>query len=328
MNNIQDILRQCCIPTIVAPPVSHRYDAGDVRFGDCIVHTADDGVTPDIILLGVPQDIGVERNSGRTGAHAAPDAIRTWLFKLAAAKGTEQFNNTTRILDAGNIITEGRTLEEIHEAQYHAVRGFLESGARVLVFGGGHDIAYPNGMALGAVSPSIGIINFDAHLDVRPLRDGLRHSGTPFRQLLESTDIHIHHGSFIEFGIQPFTASAHHCRYVLDSYHSVVMLDDIRSAGFEKSLNIAWERAAQADAVYCTFDLDSIASAFAPGVSAPAADGFTPSEILRAARHIASHRNTRLIDIAELNPRFDPDGRTAKIAATIAAHVIWETGKE
>ena len=33
--------------------------------------------------------------------------------------------------------------------------------------------------------PQIGVINIDAHLDVRPLKDGLAHSGSPFRQLLE-----------------------------------------------------------------------------------------------------------------------------------------------
>lgn len=34
-------------------------------------------------------------------------------------------------------------------------------------------------------SAQIGVINIDAHLDVRPLKDGLAHSGSPFRQLLE-----------------------------------------------------------------------------------------------------------------------------------------------
>ena len=31
----------------------------------------------------------------------------------------------------------------------------------------------------------LGVINLDAHLDVRPQKAGLEHSGSPFRQLLE-----------------------------------------------------------------------------------------------------------------------------------------------
>lgn len=32
---------------------------------------------------------------------------------------------------------------------------------------------------------SVGVVNIDAHLDVRPLKDGKVHSGSPFRLLLE-----------------------------------------------------------------------------------------------------------------------------------------------
>lgn len=31
----------------------------------------------------------------------------------------------------------------------------------------------------------VGIVNIDAHLDVRPLKENRTHSGSPFRQLLE-----------------------------------------------------------------------------------------------------------------------------------------------
>lgn len=30
-----------------------------------------------------------------------------------------------------------------------------------------------------------GVINLDQHFDVRPLKDGKAHSGSPFRQMLE-----------------------------------------------------------------------------------------------------------------------------------------------
>lgn len=39
----------------------------------------------------------------------------------------------------------------------------------------------------------IGVINIDAHFDVRPLLDGKKaHSGSPFRQLLEDGEFHFY----------------------------------------------------------------------------------------------------------------------------------------
>ncbi len=34
----------------------------------------------------------------------------------------------------------------------------------------------------------LAVINIDAHFDVRPLKNGLAHSGSPFRLMLEDND--------------------------------------------------------------------------------------------------------------------------------------------
>lgn len=62
-------------------------------------------------------------------------------------------------------------------------------GSVPFVIGGGNDQSYPNVSALMAAccqgSSSIGVVNVDAHLDVRPLKQGKVHSGSPFRLMLE-----------------------------------------------------------------------------------------------------------------------------------------------
>lgn len=57
----------------------------------------------------------------------------------------------------------------------------------LLSIGGSNDQSYPNVKSLLETYPSsrVGVINIDAHLDVRPLKDGKAHSGSPFRQMLE-----------------------------------------------------------------------------------------------------------------------------------------------
>jgi formiminoglutamase len=52
--------------------------------------------------------------------------------------------------------------------------------------GGSNDQSYQNIRALMELNPDkkFGVINIDQHFDVRPLKDGKAHSGSPFRQML------------------------------------------------------------------------------------------------------------------------------------------------
>ena len=76
------------------------------------------------------------------------------------------------------------------------------------------------------------------------------------------------------------------------------------------------------DSIYLSLDLDVINQAFAPGVSAPAALGWTPAETLEILQCVISSRTVVCIDIAELNPAFDVDGRTARLAAGLIYEMV------
>lgn len=309
-------------------------DKDDVRFSDVIITDVEsylrkhDSSSPSIAILGVPQSVGVERNGGRTGAENAPSEIRKRLGLLTTSYGSTILDSSRfTIIDVGDIDCDGCSLEEIHERQFLVVQELLSVVDLVIVIGGGHDIAYPNGVALGTVSETIGVVNIDAHLDVRPLNQFGTHSGSPFRQLLNDSRAVIPSNTFIEFGIQPFTASKHHIDYVKSLGQEVYLLDEIRTKGFSNSINEVWEKIRKAQHQYCSIDIDGIASAFAPGVSAPAVDGFTPQEVIQIARLAGSTSTCRLVDFVECNPNYDSDGRTAKLVATLIAHVIFSRSK-
>lgn len=53
----------------------------------------------------------------------------------------------------------------------------------------------------------IAVINLDAHFDVRPLKDGKAHSGSPFRQMLLHELFHKNKSIFIEFACKGATCS-------------------------------------------------------------------------------------------------------------------------
>jgi formiminoglutamase len=63
-------------------------------------------------------------------------------------------------------------------------------------------------------------------------------------------------------------------------------------------------------------------AAVAPGVSAPAGLG-VPLEVIHAVcRQVAESGKLAVFDVVELNPRFDADGRTARVAARLVDTVV------
>ena len=83
---------------------------------------------------------------------------------------------------------------------------------------------------------------------------------------------------------------------------------------------------AEADHVHLSIDLDGLPASVAPGVSAPAAVGVSLAHYRAMARAAAASGKLRLVDVAELNPEFDVDGRTAKVAARLISDITGVAG--
>lgn len=300
------------------------YAPDDLRVGHLLAESSADSRKQAVVLLGSPQDAGVRRNGGRPGAAAAPEAIRRALCKFTPFAGDKSIADSIALSDAGDMIVEGIDLEEIHERQQLVVAYLLSQGCIPIVLGGGHDIAWPDSAGFGAVHPEFGVINIDPHTDVRPLVAGLAHSGSPFRQMLESEHINVPAGAFVEFGTQQFAVAQSHVRYLEDRGMHVVWYHDIRQAGFIPAFEASLARASDNSRrpIYVSFDMDSVRSADAPGVSATAPIGFSADNICRAAWMCGSLPFVEMIDLAEVNPSYDVDGRTAKLAAMLIMHFL------
>ncbi|MBS1912368.1 MAG: formimidoylglutamase [Bacteroidetes bacterium] len=304
-------------PTLVpADPALYfsRNDPADPRMGDIIVR--DHSRIPDTVravLIGVPQDIGVARNRGRVGAAAAPAAVRAMLTRLtpydmlAARPIPAGF-----LADAGDIRCDGE-LEDIHERLREVVRAVRAAGCVPIVVGGGHDITYAAAAGVYDADGASGIINLDAHLDVRPPVPA-RNSGTSFRMLIDEGMVVP--GNVVEFGIQSFANAEVHVRWLNAHGGRIITLDEVRARGFGTSLATAYLIAGSGERhVYATLDMDAVRSADAPGVSATMPDGFSAQEFLGAARLLGRRPATVAMDIAEVNPTYDRDNITAKLAA-------------
>lgn len=281
---------------------------GDVRIGH-LLGRADD---PLCVLVGFPVDEGVRRNGGRPGAAAGPDALRSQLYRMTPDPRSGHFTALLRrTRDLGNLNPTGN-LEEDQDRLGRVLAPYLASGVVPIVWGGGHETAY--GHFLGYVRAEMRpeILNLDAHPDVRPLRDGLGHSGSPFRQAIEHPS-----GACRRYtvaGLQPHAVSSDHLQFLERNGAGVHWADGLSGSAVDALVKRL------AGPAMASIDLDVLQQAWAPGVSAPGAAGSGPDLIGRAARALGSRPAVTSIDVVELNPRHDENGDTARLAAWI----VWK----
>lgn len=268
------------------------------------------GLDSGFSLLGYACDEGVSRNKGKIGAISGPEAFRKALANLAA-------HDLPAIHDLGNITCKDEKLEATQEQFSNAVSEALQAKQKLIAIGGGHDIAYGHfggiRKALGKEA-KIGIINFDAHFDLREVSEQPS-SGTPFWQIAQQeTDF-----NYCCVGIQQSANTKKLFRTAEENGVSVILRNDIGEQRAEKLLK---DFIGSIDFLYLTIDLDGFDMSLCPGVSAPTANGFSYQEVLPYLHMIMTSEKLISADIAELNPTYDQRQQTAKIAASLAYEIM------
>ncbi|MBU3006183.1 formimidoylglutamase [Paraglaciecola arctica] len=271
-------------------------------------------------LLGFECDLGVAANKGRIGAAQGPDVIRKALANLA-------WHAKCDLFDLGNIAAT----TALKESQHHyaqCIAQNLNKHSMVIGLGGGHEIAWGSYQGLVEhlgrdTNKKIGIVNFDAHFDLRNPAQ-VTSSGTPFRQIAEYCQTQNQPFHYACLGIaEPANTSAlfnyaeqTHTRYLLD-----------RHCNIEAAKQLLEPMLLEVDELYVTLCLDAFPASVAPGVSAPSALGISLEFVVNMLHWIAHCETTfnfkwRLADIAEMNPIYDVDNATAKVAARLAYEIV------
>ena len=298
-------------------------DADDPRLANHIQPVTDESLADaQVVLLGIPTDEGIRRNGGRIGASKAPAAIRECLGKLTPYAGP-QFKHhidSLRIVDLGDIAAGN--LEAMHDAAAATTEDLVRSGKIVIALGGGHDITYPlvKGFRQAIRGNEFGLINIDAHLDVRPKKEGKHHSGSSFRLLLEEGIVTPRR--FSEIGVQSFAVSQAHFDWLLQQGSRILTFEDATTAHLPNAFEECEFATTLGDPeipVYLSFDVDCIRASDAPGVSAPAPIGFLAEEAYELAVAAGLSKHVRMLDIVEVSPPHDIDGRTSRLVARMIA---------
>ncbi len=276
-----------------------------------------------IVLLGFSSDEGVKRDLGRFGAADGPSYLIHTLKKFPWS-----FPQKISLWDAGSICFPDNRLEEGEKLLEEIVAALRAQGAFVIVIGGGHELSWGHfqGIVKSLFSPeeklSIDVLHLGAHFNLKPLFPHQQvSSGNSLHQIYEYSQKKRIESRYAYLGIQSHSNTFESFKYA-DSIKAYAALADEMINQPEKIHQALEDWLALSKKIYLTLSLDVFAAAFAPGVSAPQALGMSPHQLLPFFRQVLASGKVAGFDIAELNPIYDQDGHTARLAVSLLLEVL------
>lgn len=275
------------------------------------------------VLLGVVCDRGVGLKGGRMGAVEGPGQFRDQFWRLFATATIERGS----LLDAGDLVSAERT-NETH-SRLGEVLDVLHSrfpAARMVVVGGGHDHAYGEVLGLSRWlkssdgKNSVGVLCVDSQVHVQR-HEGEAHAGTAWRRLLLEPAARLDGEGLVLWGVQRAANAEGLLSFAAAQGVRMVHRHDIdadESKASDQLVATLRSLAAAHGGLSLSVDMGAFAQHVAPGVGDPIPVGVPVGPVLAAAAALGRLQQPTQLGIYELNPRYDRDGATARLAARIA----------
>jgi formimidoylglutamase len=230
-----------------------------------------------------------------------------------------------QVQDFGDVKLSGTDVNLNHQNAASAITQVLnsESDSALVVVGGGHDHGYSHLLGIRNALPAdkkMGCLNIDAHFDLRRPNPEPS-SGSPFYLAIESGILLPEH--FVEFGIQDSANGPELWAYAESKNILTYMFRELREDPVKRFEEALLHLETRVDEIVISLDLDALRQSDAPGVSAPSSEGFFTQDIFQMMDAAARHPKVRSLGIFELNPAFDRDDQTARVAAQ-AAWRFWK----
>lgn len=309
----------------------HIKPAGKAQFKDRYTTKAAELLTPweegkkgDIAIIGAPLS---KPSISHSGASFAPDAIRRCLNSFTTyniERGTDLADDKKAIIDFGDISMHPTSIEESHKRIYESTKAAASTNAApfTIILGGDHSITTSTVKAIKETKGTVGIIQFDAHHDLRNTEDGGPTNGTPFRRLLEGGHIQGEH--LIQIGIRNYANAKAYHDYALEQGVTVYTMKDVRQQdSIAKLIQDALHQLQdKVDTIYLSVDMDVLDQAYAPGCPAIGPGGMHPDMLTEAVQTALEHPKVHTMDIVEIDPTLDIRDMTSRIASLLILETL------
>lgn len=275
----------------------------------------EDGNTAEFGIAGAPFS---KSSISHSGASFAPSAIRSALQSYTTFSGHTGIDFSESIIDFGDINLDPTDIIGNQNRVYEGLSDIYQTDAAEfwMVLGGDHAISHSSIKAFSEKHPSVGVIQFDAHHDLRNVADGGPTNGTPFRRLIE--DGVLAGENLIQIGIRDFTNAKAYDDYAKEKGVIVYTMQDLFRESIEKIMEREMKRLSdKVDVIYLSVDMDVLDQAFAPGCPAIGPGGMDSRELLAGVHLAAQHAKVKAMDIVEIDPTIDIRNMTSRVAANV-----------
>ncbi|MDB5819972.1 MAG: Arginase/agmatinase/formiminoglutamase [Rhizobacter sp.] len=275
-------------------------------------------------LIGVPYD--GQSTLGYPGSRYAPERVRMcagWINmriedgRIFCLESNEELVvGDDLMVDRGDVDVSPHDVEATFAATREAVRASIASGRAPIVIGGDDCLVYPVAHGVHEALPGrIGIIHFDAHLDLMDdsARQGRYSQSSGMRRAVELE--RISPSDCIQVCERHFNFPASG-RFKRDNDLVHLSAREVLRLGPQATVDRILERVRHADHLYLSFDIDAIDPAHAPGAGAHEPGGISSAWALEMVELLAPH--CAAMAITEVNPTTDVKDMTSMLAAYLA----------
>lgn len=280
---------------------------------------------PDVVLVGAP----LSRTSiSHSGASQTPEALREMFGTVTTYNIDHDIDLAMHlsVRDAGDARMHVTDLARCRAAIRDSVSS-IRSGAPAslsIVMGGDHSITAPAVEAVReSVGHPVGLIQLDAHMDLRNLADAGPTNGTPVRQLVEGGTVAGR--NVVQIGLHAFANAASYRAFAVASGITQITAREVAHSPIAGIVARALDAAGDGTgSIYVTVDMDVLDQAFAPGAPALVPAGMTSWQLMDALLLLGEDPRVGAIDFVEVDATRDP--RTATVRATVHGMLTFLTG--
>lgn len=269
-----------------------------------------------VVILPVPYD---STTSYRAGTREGPVAI------IQASRFLEYFDpelrrdfTTLGIATLPVLSPEMSGPQQMVDRIYQETKRLLRDGKFVVMLGGEHSLSSGSVRAFVEKFPKLGVLQIDAHLDLRDSYDGTPYNhACAMRRIWEMCPI-------VQVGMRSVDESE-------DEFVEAQKLHPYYSWTIRKNKN--WQREVVEklpEEVYITVDLDGLDPSIMPAVGTPEPDGLLWHEVMNLFRCLADRHKIVGFDVVELNPipgLIAPDYLASKLVYRMIGLAEYSLGK-
>lgn len=294
-----------------------------------------------------------EVGAGKRGASLGPDAIRisavNMLYNLFEQLPTKEIkikklNKFSPEFKSAKYI---KLISQVHQKICKTMSETLSEGYNVLIFSGDHSNAagFISGMREAYLEKKIGVIWIDAHGDLHsPFTSpsgnmhgmpgaivlGMDNKELQTKKLKEDVGQHwdklkktgAHHitpkiqpDDIVYIGIRDLEKQEW---AIINEYNiKHYTPDHIREIGLNKIISSVKKHFTGYDAIYVSFDVDSLDPSVSRGTGTPVPDGITVSDAKKLLKAFTHMSNFKALEVTEVNPLLDSENKMANTVVKI-----------